>query len=521
MQALPEGTLVGGRYRIRRLIGRGGMGAVYEAWQEDLRRSVALKLLHSDDAGVLDPVTLDRFQREAQAAAALGSPHIVQVFEFQAPAQQPPFLVMELLAGQTLAATIRAEQGLAPTRVARIGIHVLSALDAAHRSGILHRDVKPANIFLTQTPTLGEIAKVLDFGIAKIATAKNLTRTGVPIGTISYMSPEQSTGSELDPRTDVYSLSLSLYAALAGRNPFSGLAIEDALARILAGRAPPIRDLCPGLDPELAQLIQTGMAADRERRFTSAAAMAAALDAWMASAGALAGTARRVSTAAPAAAQLPTPTPAVAPVLPPQRDSGSSARWLAPVLVIGGLGLAAVVLLGGLGVVLGSGLLESVLGGGAQSSSTSPAAPVATSSSGRPAQADAGDEPQPSSSAKGRTGAKVLAVDAASGPPPDASAEPAPSAAQEQVLDVAATQQKVNQRAAAASAECSSQKSAENASESYSGFLNFHPNGTFSGSMQGKGGSRECVRGKMMSMRVSKFSEPPGPQIFSWAVVVK
>jgi serine/threonine-protein kinase len=167
-----SGRLLGGRYQLQRRLGEGGMGAVYQAWQDDLQRSVAVKVLHE-----VDEQSLERFRREARAAAALGSPHIIAVLDFQTPVNEPPFLVMELLRGQTLFDAIHSQGPLEAARAARIGIQVLSALEAAHTAGILHRDIKPANIFLSESPTLGEIAKVLDFGIAKLSGGRSLTST--------------------------------------------------------------------------------------------------------------------------------------------------------------------------------------------------------------------------------------------------------------------------------------------------------------------------------------------------------
>jgi len=210
-----SGSTLGGRYLLRRRLGAGGMGVVYEAWQGDLGRTVAVKLI-----GSLDDETLARFQREARALASLGHPHIVQVYDFQARGGEPPFLVMELLNGESLADCIKRERRLAPARVARIGAHVASALSVAHRAGIVHRDIKPANVFLVSTPTLGEVSKVLDFGIAKVEGSEGgLTQTGHVIGTLSYMSPEQAAGAPLDGRSDIYSLSACLFVALTGQKP--------------------------------------------------------------------------------------------------------------------------------------------------------------------------------------------------------------------------------------------------------------------------------------------------------------
>ncbi len=277
-----EGRLLGGRYRLGRLLGRGGMGVVLEAHQEDLGRRVAIKLVHSDLAPDARAEALARFEREARSAAALGNPHIIQIFDFQAPAGESPFLVMELLSGETLAATLKRDGPLAAARAARIGVHVLSALAAAHQAGILHRDIKPGNVFLTTSPTLGEIAKVLDFGIAKLASGRQITQAGMVIGTALYMSPEQATGGDLDGRADLYSTAVTLYRALTGKSPFAATTADALLEAILSGAVIPLDSQRPDLHPGLVQIIARGMAPNRDQRFASAEEMGRALDHWLA-----------------------------------------------------------------------------------------------------------------------------------------------------------------------------------------------------------------------------------------------
>ncbi|MFI5298360.1 MAG: serine/threonine-protein kinase, partial [Polyangiales bacterium] len=221
-----QGALLGGRYRVGRLLGAGGMGAVYEAMQEDLGRRVAIKVLlpeviaSSDDAEALR-----RFAREARAAAALHHPNIVAVTDFSpGDATAPAFLVMELLQGRSVARAIMDEGRLGPERVVTIAIQILAALETAHAAGLVHRDIKPDNVFLVPVTGAagGELVKVLDFGIAKLArgggaTSSGLTATGAVLGTPAYMSPEQARGRDVDARSDLYAVGALMYHALSGR----------------------------------------------------------------------------------------------------------------------------------------------------------------------------------------------------------------------------------------------------------------------------------------------------------------
>ena len=269
-----------GRYRIRRLLGRGGMGSVYEAVQEDLGRVVALK--------VLDPVLathdeqLERFRREATSAAALGHANIVSVTDFGARSTSgdPPYLVMELLSGESLGKLLDRESVLAPERVAFIASQVLAALGAAHGAGIVHRDVKPDNVFLTSTSAFRDLVKVLDFGIAKLSAehgSARLTGTGAMLGTPAYMAPEQARGGTVDHRADIYAVGATMYQALAGRLPHDAPSFPAKLFAIVEQSPEPLTRLRPDVPPGLVAVVERAMAKDPEARYPSAEAMRAAL----------------------------------------------------------------------------------------------------------------------------------------------------------------------------------------------------------------------------------------------------
>ncbi|HUM00521.1 MAG TPA: serine/threonine-protein kinase [Mycobacterium sp.] len=260
--------LLGGRYELRGVLGRGGMAEVRDGWDTRLARPVAIKILHPVIG--IEPDNRRRFEAEARAAAALDSAHIVAVHD-SGEYNGMPFIVMERLSGESLHDKI--VRGPLPQQLVRTVLDdVLAALAAAHDARILHRDIKPANILFT---TSGE-AKVSDFGLAKTAQS-NLTAAGQVFGTMAYLSPDRVLGKPATAADDVYAVGVLGYEALIGRRPFLQDNIAALVQAILHEQPPPILMLRPDVDPALAAVIQRAMARDPAMRFSSARAMRAAL----------------------------------------------------------------------------------------------------------------------------------------------------------------------------------------------------------------------------------------------------
>ena len=215
--AVHLGRLIDGRYRVESIIGRGGMGVVYRARHEALDKFAAVKILLPTE----DPAVVERFRAEARAATAIGNDHIVDTVDFGQLEDGSTYFVMEFLEGRTLSKLIKAEGHIPLDRTLRIAKQIAEGMGAAHDASIVHRDVKPENIFITRQNKQDDFVKLLDFGIAKVANAQNkLTRAGTIFGTPHYMSPEQAAGTEVDHRTDIYSLGVILYEMVSGRVPF-------------------------------------------------------------------------------------------------------------------------------------------------------------------------------------------------------------------------------------------------------------------------------------------------------------
>jgi serine/threonine protein kinase len=305
------GDLVSGKYRIVRLIGDGGMGVVYEARHEVLGSGVALKFLHADLAK--RPGLTQRFLQEARVSATIQSSHVCHVTDVDTAQDGSPYLVMELLAGQALQSMLDRQGKLPVEQAVDFALQILAGLEAAHATGVVHRDLKPDNVFVTPSGG-GPLLKLIDFGIAKLRASseftKGLTRAGVVMGTPEYMAPEQLVSAQTtDHRADIYSLGVILFEMLAGCRPADGDDAEIIVASVQAGRVRNLRELVPGLAEGLVALIERATKPFREQRFESASEMRLALARF---AGHLSHAGRLAATAEPLA---PLPTPASAALL--------------------------------------------------------------------------------------------------------------------------------------------------------------------------------------------------------------
>jgi serine/threonine-protein kinase len=273
-----ESGQVLGKYRIVRRLGSGGMGSVYEAVHTGIGKPVALKTLGAHLAA--DPRAQARFLREAASASRLDHPHVVAVTDFGSETGVT-YLVMELLRGEDLAALLAQQpDGLDVETLADIMLPVCAGVFAAHEAGVVHRDLKPQNIFISRTPVGDTVPKVLDFGISKLldeSTSGNLTNTGTVIGTTHYLSPEQVSGRPVDGRSDQYSLGVILYECATGRRPHEGDTFYVIMRSIGEGDFRRPRELRPDMPPEFEAVILQAMGRAPSDRFESVHAMGRAL----------------------------------------------------------------------------------------------------------------------------------------------------------------------------------------------------------------------------------------------------
>ncbi|HET9556519.1 MAG TPA: serine/threonine-protein kinase [Actinomycetota bacterium] len=418
-----DGRRLGGRYRMGALLAAGGMGEVWAAHDLLLDRAVAVKLLGGALAG--DGRAAERLRREARAAGRLDHPNIARVLDL-GEQDGRPYLVMELLEGESLAARIDRAGAMAAPEAARVVAAVADALEAAHQAGVVHRDVKPGNVFLTSD---GEV-KVLDFGIASAAGEAALT-TGEMLGTPAYLAPERVLGHPATPAADVYALGVVLYELLAGRRPFDeGSDIELAMAHVHAHPAP-LALAAPSAPPFLVAACEQAMARDPSARPPSASTFAQLVRA------------KRPGPGLPATRPLPLPAAVASKVPTPpvagRRRSRSRRRGLLVALLVAGAVLAALpVLAGGLlpwaGERLETPFVVQVPGGvtpadadpgqgstrpGAQPSGEADPPAVADPAGGDDLQADGGDEDRArddDSSGSGRSGGGDSGGGGSSGP---------------------------------------------------------------------------------------------------------
>ena len=297
-----------GHYRIVAELGRGGMGVVYKAHEESLNRFVAIKVL--GEHLMEDPTQVERFIREAQSAASLNHPNIVQIYAVSEE-DGLHYFVMEYVSGRSLQQILRAQGPLESEQVARIALQTASGLQAAHEQGIIHRDIKPANLLIDDRG----LVKIADFGLALMgAAASRLTATGMFMGTPGYLSPEQCLDQEIDNRTDIYSLGVTLFEALSGKTPFVADSPLALLRQIVDVEPPNLGELNPEVDPELRAVVAHMMVKDRDLRIASCGELIGAIETYLEARGAAGNLVERLAASPPA--------PSSPPAADPELDTG-------------------------------------------------------------------------------------------------------------------------------------------------------------------------------------------------------
>ncbi len=266
---IQPGGRVAGRFVVERLLGAGGMGAVYLARDEQLGEGVALKVIAG--AGLLDPAAADRFRREASAARRISHPNVVRIHDI-GEEHGMLFLSMEYITGESMAALLERHGTLALPQLRDTVAQVCAGLTAAHEAGVVHRDLKPGNILIS-----GANVKIIDFGLARLAHIEGMTATGMILGTPEYMAPEQIRGQPVDPRTDIYALGAVIYHALTGRPPYTGdSAIAVGFAHCNEPLVPPAQ-VRASVPASWSDLVVRAMSRDPSHRFATAQDLAAGL----------------------------------------------------------------------------------------------------------------------------------------------------------------------------------------------------------------------------------------------------
>lgn len=538
------GAVIGGDFRLERELARGGMGGVWLAEQISTGQKRALKIMHPT---LIAQVRMrERFEQEARVGARIPSEHVVEVIAAGVDsALGIPWLAMELLHGEDLGQLCARRGALAAQEILPIFRQLCHALAAAHSVGIVHRDVKPENVFLAEVHSAETTRqlKVLDFGIAKLAAEAKESGTG-QVGTPLWMAPEQSDSrAPITPAADVWALGLMAFRLLTGRHywhaanePGAALSalFRETLMDVLVPASERAREygaehlLPPGFDAWFARTV----AREPAQRFPEAHAAFVAFEAM------LNGTLPSLPVPTPALASGSMPgisasQPVSAPAPPPRRASK------APLVLLLGAGL---LLVGGVAIVAvgaGAWLYTSESPGESSAAQAGAAAPVEPTGATGPSAAEpapgtstasTAKAPRPTTATKTTPvgGDKVPAVEPSPTPTeaPAPAPTPAPSAASSgelKPIDVAAVQKKVNAAAAAAAVECAKNKTPGVASETYTGSCGFRPDGSGTGAMSGSGGAQSCVQGKMLSIRIGKYAHPQEWHVetFPWSVTVK
>jgi serine/threonine protein kinase len=264
-----------GRYQLLKYLGSGGMSDVFVALHTGLRKRVALKMLRPSLRH--DPQAVERFSREGECAARVSHPNVVDVTDVGVQ-DGVPFLVMELLDGETLADRLEREGRLSPSAAIDVMLPILDGVAAIHAAGVVHRDIKPANVLLARSADGSVVPKLVDFGIATVEERRNITGALGPIGTPHYMAPEQARGVPgLDPRSDQYSLASMLFECVTGREPFSGPDATSVMIQVARGRFPRLHEVAKDLPAALDDVLARATELDPRRRFSSTAEFAHAL----------------------------------------------------------------------------------------------------------------------------------------------------------------------------------------------------------------------------------------------------